>query len=217
MVRNYAQLLRLDPEPFVERMSVGLGKAPDAGPRSARHRERVPSSAPGRRSTLLYAGFSAVLLAVVGAMAYQWQREKAAPASVAAAPPVPEAPPAIEEKPIEKPVEKPSASEMAPPALAQAEAPARPKPEVAAEPASPPGIHRLVLRMAEEAWLEVRDAGGASLVSSLNPAGSERAVRGRPPFQLVIGNASRVELSYDGKPVDLKPHMRGEVARFTLP
>ena len=202
MVRNYAQLLRLDPEPFVERMSVGLEKAPDASHKSARHRERVPSSAPGRRSTLLYAGFSAVLLAMVGAMAYQWQREKAAPQSVAAAPPVSEAPPAIEQKP------------MAPPALAQAEAPAQP--EVAAEPASPPGTHRLVLRMAEEAWLEVRDAGGASLVSSLNPAGSERAVRGRPPFQLVIGNASRVELSYDGKPVDLKPYIRGEVARLTL-
>ena len=208
MVRNYACLLKLDPEPLIARMASGAEKAPERGHRTARHREQVPSSTPGRRSTLLYAGFSVVLLAVVGAMAYQWQREKAAPQSVAAAPPVPE--------PIEKPVGKPAASEMAPPALAQAEAPAQPKPEVAAEPALPPGIHRLVLRMAEEAWLEVRDGAGTSLVSSLNLAGSERAVRGRAPFQLVIGNAHHVELTYDGEPVDLKPYIRGEVARFTL-
>ena len=219
MVRNYAQLLRLDPEPFVERMASGL-KAPDAAHMAARHREHGPSSTPGRRSTLLYVGFSVVLLALVGAMAYEWQREKVAPEFVAAparvAPAVSEAPPAIEEKPVEEPVEKPVASEKAPPAPVLDETPAQPKPQVAAEPAPPPGIHRLVLRMEEEAWLEVRDGAGASLVSSLNPAGSERAVRGRPPFQLVIGNAFHVELTYDGKPVDLKPYIRGEVARLTL-
>jgi cytoskeleton protein RodZ len=62
----------------------------------------------------------------------------------------------------------------------------------------------------------VRDGTGRSLVSSLNPAGTERAVHGQPPFELVIGNAAHVRLTYDGKPVDLKPHIRGKVARFTL-
>jgi cytoskeleton protein RodZ len=41
-------------------------------------------------------------------------------------------------------------------------------------------------------------------------------VRGRPPFELVIGNAAHVRLTYDGNPVDLEPHIRGEVARLTL-
>lgn len=227
MVRNYAQLLGLDPEPIVARLSPGSEKAPDAGPASARDRDRVPSSAPGRRSTALYIGAAVVLLVLAGAAAYEWQREKAAPDSMAAALPAPPAPPkaapAIEDKPIEKPVanpvEPPPARETALPALAEAATPAQPEPEpaAAAQPATAPGVHRLVLRMQEEAWLEVRDGAGTSLVSSLNPAGSERIVRGRPPFQLVIGNAAHVELSYDGKPVDLKPHMRGEVARFTLP
>ena len=206
MVRNYAQLLGLDAEPLVARMSPGSQKAPAAGPASARDGERAPSSAPGRRSTLRYLGFAAVLLVLAGAAAYEWQREKAAPDSMAAAPAAPpapaKAPPAIEEKPIEMP---------------EAATPSEPEPAAAAQPAVPPDVHRLVLRMKEEAWLEVRDGAGTSLVSSLNPAGSERIVRGRPPFQLVIGNAAHVELSYDGKPVDLKPHMRGEVARFTLP
>jgi cytoskeleton protein RodZ len=70
--------------------------------------------------------------------------------------------------------------------------------------------------MEQEAWIEVREGTGRSLVSSLNPAGTERAVRGRPPFELVIGNAAHVRLTYDGNPVDLEPHIRGEVARLTL-
>jgi cytoskeleton protein RodZ len=55
------------------------------------------------------------------------------------------------------------------------------------------------------------------LVSSLNPAGSERVVRGRPPYSLVIGNASAVRVTYEDKPVDLAPHTRQDVARLTIP
>jgi cytoskeleton protein RodZ len=55
------------------------------------------------------------------------------------------------------------------------------------------------------------------LVSSLNPPGSERVVRGRPPYSLVIGNASQVSVTYDDKPIDLAPHTRQDVARFTIP
>jgi cytoskeleton protein RodZ len=225
MVRNYAQLLGLDPEPLVARMSPGAGKAAEA-PADAPPRERAPSSVPGRRSTPLYVGFLVVLLVVAGVAAYEWQREQAAPDTVVAVPPAPppaavEAPPPVVEeppveKPAEQPVEQPVAKETEAPALAEAPAEPQPKPKPAAQPALPAGVHRLVLRMQEEAWLEVRDGAGTSLVASLNPAGTERVVRGQPPFQLVIGNAAHVELSNDGKPVDLKPHTRGEVARFTL-
>ena len=54
-------------------------------------------------------------------------------------------------------------------------------------------------------------------MSSLNPAGSERVVRGRPPYSLVIGNASQVTITYDDKPINLAPHTRQDVARFTIP
>jgi hypothetical protein len=33
---------------------------------------------------------------------------------------------------------------------------------------------------------------------------------------LLLGRASSIELSYNGKPVDLAPHTRGNVARVTL-
>jgi cytoskeleton protein RodZ len=78
------------------------------------------------------------------------------------------------------------------------------------------GLHRIVVRCEQEAWIEIRDGLDRLLVSSLNPAGTERAVRGRAPFNLVIGNAQHVRVTYDDQPVDLQPHTRVEVARFTL-
>jgi cytoskeleton protein RodZ len=214
MVRNYARLLRLDPEPLLERMEPRGEKAPERGQIAGRHRDQLTSPTASRRSTLLYGGFSVALLVLIGAFAYDWLgQEKTAPEFVAPAQTaaVTEAPPAVPTAPS-SPLEKPAESEK--PQVAKA--PDKPKPEAAAQPALPPGVHRLVLRMEEEAWLEVRDGTGRSLVSSLNPAGTERAVHGQPPFELVIGNAAHVRLTYDGKPVDLKPHIRGEVARFTL-
>ena len=220
LVRNYARLLKLDPEPLVERMAPRADKAPERGQIAGRHGHKVPSSTASRRSTLFLVGFSVALLAVAGAVAYQWQPKKPAPELAAPVEPQRSEPaPGAEQKAAEglaKPLEEPVAREKPPVAVAKAQPAAKPEPETAAVPALPPGIHRLVLRMEEEAWLEVRDGAGRSLVSSLVPAGSERVLRGQPPFQLVIGNALHVALIYDGKPVELKPYMRGEVARLTL-
>jgi len=215
MVRNYARLLKLDPEPLVERLAPGADKAPERGEIAGRHRQPVPSSAANRRLSLFFIGFSVALLAVAGAVAYVWLQKKAAPELAAPVEPTAAAPQPIVPAPA-KPLEEPAAREEPPIQPAEAQPPAKPASEAASAPASPPGIHRLVLRMEEEAWLEVRDAVGRSLVSALHPAGSERAVRGQPPFQLVIGNASHVELTYDGRRVELKPYIRGEVARLIL-
>jgi cytoskeleton protein RodZ len=216
MVRNYAQLLKLDPEPLMRRMAPGEEKAPERHRVAARPRDPVPPPSTGRRSTLLYAGSSVVLLALVAVVAYEGQREKSAPQSAAAVAPQRSEPArASEPKPVATPVEQPAEKPVEKPVEKPAEQAAE-KPAPSEQPTSAAGAHRLVLRMEEEAWLEVRDGAGRTLVSSLQAAGSERALRGQPPFQLVIGNASHVELAYDGEPVDLKPHMRGEVARLTL-
>ena len=213
MVRNYARLLRLDPEPLIERMAPRVEKAPDPGRIAARFRQPVPFSDGAKRSTLIYAGFSIGLLLLVAAVAYEWQQEKATPEFVA---------PVQTQRP--EPVEPPQTVAAAQSSVTVSEPP--PAPPVAVEEKKPapedetplaPGTHRLVLRVVEhEAWLEVKDGAGRLLVSSLNPAGTERMVRGRPPFEIVIGNASAVRLLHNGKPVDLKPHTRVEVARLTL-
>jgi cytoskeleton protein RodZ len=79
------------------------------------------------------------------------------------------------------------------------------------------GVHRIVFRCEEEAWLEVRDAAGRQLLSSLNPPGCERVVQGRGPFELVIGNASHVQVLHNDRLLDLRPHSKQDIARFTIP
>ena len=174
----------------------------------------------------------------MAALAYEWQQQKS--------PPRPEAPalerhPAGRaaradgcrrrslRQPVPEPAPAPVVAEKPPPAApavaVEKKTPARRVGEKTAagggarkdaENPLAPGTHRIVLRTEGEAWLEVKDGAGRMLISSLNPAGTERVVRGRAPFDIVIGNASSVKLTYDGKPVDLRPHTKVEVARFTL-
>ena len=222
MVRNYARLLKLDPEPLIGRLAPRVEPPPDANQIAERFRQEVPFSDSTRRSTLLYAGFSVGVLVLVAALAYEWQQQKTAPPPRSEAPALertqpaePSAPAAVAPQPsapVSEPAPAPVVAEKPPPA-----APAL-KNAAAGEESEKlaPGTHRIVLRTEGEAWLEVKDGAGRMLISSLNPAGTERTLRGRAPFDIVIGNASSVKLTYDGKPVDLRPHTKVEVARFTL-
>jgi cytoskeleton protein RodZ len=68
-----------------------------------------------------------------------------------------------------------------------------------------------------QSWVEVRDKQGRLLFSRLNPAGSEPVeVSGRPPFNVVVGNAPDVQLYYNDHEFDLEPHTKVAVARFTV-
>lgn len=220
MVRNYARLLKLDPEPLIERLAPRVDPPPDANQIADRFRQDVPFSDSAKRSTLLYAGFSVGVLLLVAALAYEWNQQKAPPAPEAPAlertQPAAAQPSVVPPSPAPEPAPAPMAVEK-PPAPVVAK---KPQPEKIAAAEDPeklaPGTHRLVLRTEAEAWLEIKDGAGRLLISSLNPAGTERTLRGRAPFDIVIGNASSVKLTYDGKPVDLRPHTRVEVARFTL-
>jgi len=78
------------------------------------------------------------------------------------------------------------------------------------------GAAALSLHFNGDAWVEIRNQSGKKLFSQLNRAGSEQVVRGTPPFALVVGNAAQVRITYNGKPVDLAPYIRVNVARLTL-
>jgi len=239
MVRTYARFLKLDPEPLLERMA-GRVVAPDATPQlAARFSQPVPFSDHGKRSTLVYLALSAVVLAVAGAILYEWRHERALPQFIAAAEGPAEKSPPKASKAVKQQAPAPAAKAVvAPPAPApRTEVAAAPKPQPpAAEPApaeplktapvakeakdaaapKAAGGNRLVLRFEEDAWAEVTDAAGRHLLSSLNPAGTERVVRGTPPFTLVIGNAQHVKVSYNDREIDLLPHVKVEVARLTI-
>ena len=79
-----------------------------------------------------------------------------------------------------------------------------------------PGRSRLTFTFDVESWVEVTDANGKIILSALNSPGTERTLVGTGPFALVIGNASGVRLTRDGKPVELAPHRTSDVARLTL-
>jgi cytoskeleton protein RodZ len=232
MVRSYARLLKLEPEPLLEAIA-GRFQAPDANNLAARYSQPVPFSDSARRSTFVYLGVSLAVLGLGSIIAYQWYREhnaatqlaskraaekravaatKPAPASTAAATPMASAPRAqpktIEEGPRAEPAAVKVVTER-PPAMEKAATPTIAK--------APAGVHRLVIRCEEEAWIEVKDSNERMLVSSLNPKGAERVVQARGPLTLVIGNAAHVRVTHNDRPVDLTPHTKLAIARFTLP
>ncbi len=72
------------------------------------------------------------------------------------------------------------------------------------------------LQFERDSWVQIRGPDGKVLLSQLHPAGTERFIEGRPPFDLVIGNAQHVRLRYDDRDVDLAPHLKIDVARLKL-
>ncbi|MCF8015278.1 MAG: DUF4115 domain-containing protein [Chromatiaceae bacterium] len=65
-------------------------------------------------------------------------------------------------------------------------------------------------------WVDIRDSSGQILLFGEMSAGNRKILEGTPPYRLVIGNASTVELTLAGEPYDLEPVSRGNVARFEL-
>ena len=86
-----------------------------------------------------------------------------------------------------------------------------------AESATTASKKTLKFNFREPSWVEVRNKKGEVLFSQHNSAGSQKDVSGEPPFTLVVGNASYVNLTYQGKSVDLSRQSKDGVARLTLP
>jgi cytoskeleton protein RodZ len=93
---------------------------------------------------------------------------------------------------------------------------ARPADSASASEPLAPGRSRLTFTFEVESWVEVTDANGKIILSALNTPGTERTLVGTGPFSLVIGNASGVRLTHDGKPVEFPPNRKSDVARLTL-
>jgi cytoskeleton protein RodZ len=243
MVRSYARLLKLDAEPLVDRVAARVA-VPDNAAAVAAVRRPIPITDSARRTNLIYAAGSVAVLVVIAAVAFEWQRERSDAArlsfvAAAQSPNVPNAPnvPNVPPEPPRAAAAETAASAVAPPNLsplaavapvsssapAQAAEP-RPAPARSAVPRAdsrPAGdsagnTKRIVMKFDQASWVQIRSRDGKTLISQLNPAGSEQTVEGQPPFSLIIGNAQYVRLSYEDRQIDLAPHVKVEVARFTL-
>ena len=195
-VRNYARLLGLLPEPLLESM----GGAPSEPEPVSQAEPPIPGSWVSSPWLILFLLGMLVVVAVPIAL-YLWLNSGAEETQTAA-PPVVQSPP----------VPAPAAPPVAPIVVEVPDAaPAEPVAPAATAPTSV--VH---LEFGGESWVEIKDASGRMLHRQLNPAGSSADIRGRPPFAIVIGNAAQARMTYNGRPIDLKPFVDVTVARFTL-
>lgn len=73
--------------------------------------------------------------------------------------------------------------------------------EAIVEEAGDDGMRTLAIRVNQQSWVEVFDAEGDMLVADLKPSGTELEVTGLAPFNVTLGYAPGVELSFAGEPV----------------
>ena len=92
-------------------------------------------------------------------------------------------------------------------------------PVEAAEPLSaamPKGVIKLEFNASQETWVNVVDANGREVYSKVIFAGSRESIDVKPPISVTVGNAGGTSMSMNGKPVELAPHSRNNVAHIKL-
>jgi len=222
-VRNYGKLLGIDTGTLLSQLA-------QVAPRNAAPDIVVPSQnirfdPMGERlaSPYVKAGVLAVVVVALAFAAMYWwlfirpipsasQAKKAAAEKAAAESPRGGPPQQIAAPPISAPDPVPPSPA---PTMSEGAEPARDGASQA-EAARQAGMRTLQLRFHAESWVEVRDAQGTVLFSRLNAPGSAAEVVGPPPLSVVVGNAPRVDVTYEGRDFPLEPHTKVAVARFTL-
>jgi len=226
-VRNYARLLNLDGDDLLARLPDAAQAPALAAPSlhsTGSTMGEVPATGVGRPTFGRWLIPLVLVACVVGAGAYEWYRNGLAPPSE----------PTRSESPARSSVAREPASAAgtaksvlpnplgpaAEPATDEnrdrlgAAAPAAPAADANASAAEAPAA--IVLSYRGPSWTEIRDRDGQVLVARLIAAGSEQSIRGTAPFDLVIGNAQNVTVTYLGKAIDLTRYTRQNVARLRL-
>jgi len=212
MVRGYAKLLDTDPQPMLEELEQRY--VPGEIDLDLRDKG-IPFARTGKRGTRTYLALSVLVLVVVAGVLYEWGAGAFPWARFESNTPPPQA--QTQAPPVTPPAAPPAPTEVAAaPPMSVGETPAAQVQQPSGGGGGVVGEARIRLEFDRESWVEIRDRDGKALMSQLNPAGSRRVVLGRPPLSLVIGNGAAVRLTYNDKPVDLKPYIEIEVARLTL-
>ncbi len=98
--------------------------------------------------------------------------------------------------------------------------PATPPDAAAADTAQapPPAAVKgeLILAAERDSWIEITDLNRSRLYFGLIKGGERIGVSGKPPYDLVIGNASAVTLTFRGAAVDVRRHAINGVARMAV-
>lgn len=219
-IRNYAKLLKMDAEPLLEAYREAVQGQPDNSAITLQS-ERIAIVSGARKTWVLYLAASVLVLFAGSAWWVYMEQGEQKPVAPAAAKAVPETGASQTAAPASPaPVVLP---EPAPPAVAQP-VPATPEPAPVAATPEPtpapaaPGVAQGDIRfvIAEQTWISVTDSTGKEVFNKVKASGTEDFAGGKPPFQVVVGNAIGAQVSYKGKPFDMTPYARANVARFTL-
>jgi len=230
-VRNYARLLKLDPQPLLHALEPEL--ASDAPLRAHVIAGALPGPARRGRTVGWLSALVVLLACVLGAGLYEYLRSRpgeAVPTTATPRPdaavgspvfeprPVPEAsPPPPGPTPVE-PLEPAKGVLVQEPSQATASE-ASPVPQaVLSAPSVAPGTRRarIGVEFVRESWIEIRDRAGNVVHSGTGAADSKRVVEVEPPVSVVVGNVSGMRITYNDRPFDMAPHATRNIARFTL-
>lgn len=216
MVRNYARFLKLDPAPLLAQLDPAV-PLPEAAVRPPENMGQAAQSRVVERVSpkVIAVGVLVLLLALAGYWYFGLREGRGLTLHLGGVEsrsvPVP-GPAAV--PPVAAPVTPPLAPVVAPaptPTMAAGDGPASDDAKAGAAPFS-----GLRLEFDERSWVEIRDATQKIVFVGEYPAGTRQNVEGKAPFQVWIGKASGVRLFMGERSIDLKPHTREEVARFSL-
>ena len=231
-VRNYARLLRLDSNTVLAALPEATASATYENPSLAptpRPMGELPADVATRPSPARWAIPLALVAIVAVAAVYEIARPPVQPPpQVTPAKPVP---PTVQVAPAAAPVSASAPGNTTttlPNPLAgtgdKANATAEnagtgvgtTEPPVTASTSPDATTAPIVLTFNGTSWVEVRDGTGTLVVSVTGNAGGAQEVSGRAPFEVILGNAAAVNVSWQGKTFDTAPFTRQNVAKFTL-
>lgn len=79
------------------------------------------------------------------------------------------------------------------------------------------GSDTVLLTFKENSWVEVQDGSGKQLIRGLARKGDERSYSGSAPFQVFLGNAPGVGITFNGDVFSTKTYLKSNnTARFAL-
>jgi cytoskeleton protein RodZ len=79
-----------------------------------------------------------------------------------------------------------------------------------------PTSDQLLLHLSGDSWVDISDSTGKQLVYKLLKSGTTVELIGIAPFRVIVGNVLAAKMQLNGQPLDLTPHTKGNVARFTI-
>lgn len=207
LVRNYAKFLKLDAAPLIAMLdpAVPVPEADVRPPANIGEAEQ-PGMAERVPARLVIAVLGAVLLLIASYWYMESPGENVSVKRPVATVPVPAT------VPDSAPDPRNAVAVTAPAATVIGAA----TPAVSVDGSAPPPNGGLRIEFDDRSWIEVRDANQRVVLVGEYAAGARHNVDGKPPFQLWIGRASGVRVYMGERSIDLKPHTREEVARFSL-